>query len=319
MSVSANPIATGWLNENSLRDYPFHEGCGLRPNDSAGALVENGWSVPSCLLVDMSISVNGSSYDPFLYMGQMSVMGGRRREDGPPYGGVTIVFCDRNGNRVMTVFVSAADHVKNAAYQIAGTGSFSDARGVVCVGDLEAFFEQTPDGVYEFSPEEARIEPSCIRPSAVGVRTLRAVDSSGYTSHALSGDVRLVAGENIRFDYDPDENALWISADPNSGYAEECDCGDAGQSFVRSINGISVENVRIVGDECVSVSEENGVITVSDKCSKPCCGCAETIFINQTINDLQTSVNTLSRNVSSIGDRLTSFITSYVLSRKTLK
>jgi hypothetical protein len=88
---------------------------------------------------------------------------------------------------------------------------------------------------------------------------------------------------------------------------------------VRSINGIAVENVKIVGDECMTVSTENGIIMVSDKCSKPCCGCAETIFINQTINDLQTSVNTLSSNVSSLGDRLTSFITSYVLSRKTLK
>ena len=309
MSVSTNPIAAGWLNENALRGYPFHEGCGLRPNDSAGALVENGWSVPNCLLVDMSIAVNGAGYDPFLYMGQMSVVGG----------GVTMVFCDRSGDRVMSLFASLADHVKNAAYRIAGTGSFSDARGVVCIGDLESFFEQTPDGVYEFSPEEARIEPSCIRPSAVGVRTLRAVDSSGYTSHALSGDVSLVAGENIRFDYDPDENALWVSADPNSGYSEKCDCEETGQKFVRSINGIAVENVKIVGDECMSVSVENGIITVSDKCSKPCCGCAETIFINQTINDLQTSVNTLSGNVSSLGDRLTSFITSYVLSRKTLK
>ena len=309
MAVSTNPIATGWLNENSLREYPFHEGVGLRPNDSAGTLVENGWSVPNCLLVDMSISVEGSNFDPFLYMGQMSVVGG----------GVTIVFCDRNGERVMSVFASTADHVKNQAYQVAGTGSFADARGVVCIGDLEAFMEQTPDGVYEFSPDESRIEPTCIRPSVVGVKSIRSVDSSGYSSIGLTGDVKLIAGNNIRFDYDPDNNALWVSADPNSGYTEECDCGDTGQKFVRSINGVAVENVKIVGDECVSVTGDNGILTISDTCSKPCCGCAETAFINQTINDLQTSVNTLAGNVSSLGDRLTQFITSYVLSRKTLQ
>lgn len=308
MAVSTNPIATGWLNENALREYPFHEGVGLRPNDSAGTMVDNGWSVPNCLLVDMSISVSGSNFDPYLYMGQMSVVGG----------GVTLVFCDRNGDRVMSVFASAADHVKNQAYQVAGTGSFSDARGVVCLGDLEAFFEQTPDGIYEFSPDESGIEPTCIRPSSVGVRTIRAVDSSGYTSLGLSGDVDLIAGENIRLDYDPDNNALWISADPNSGYSEKCECGDTGQNFVRSINGIAVENVNIVGDECMSVSTDGGKITISDTCSKPCCGCAETAFINQTVNDLQTSVNTLAGNVSALGSRLTEFITSYVLSRKTL-
>lgn len=308
MSVPANPIAAGWLNENSLREYPFHEGMGLRPVDSAGTVVENGWSLPNCLLVDMSVSVDGSSFDPFLYLGQMSVVSG----------GVTLVFCDRNGNRVMSAYADRETHVRYESYQVAGTGSFSDARGVICIGDLDEFLELTPDGVYTFSPDETRIEPTCIRPSSVGVRTLKSVDVSGYSSLGLSGDVSLIAGENIRFDYDPDGNALWISADPNSGYSEECDCGDTGQKFVRSINGIQVENVQIVGDECISVSTDGGVIRMSDSCAKPCCGCAETAFINQTINDLQTSVGTLESNVSAIGDRLQLFMTSYILSRKTL-
>ena len=309
MSVSSNPIATGWLNENALREYPFHEGCGLRPNDSAGTLVESGWSLPDCLVVDMSVSVNGSNFDPFLYLGQMSVISGS----------VTLVFCDRNGDRVMSVYATLSEHVKNASYQVSGTGSFSDARGVVTLGDLDSFFEQTPDGVYSFSPDEAMIEPTCIRPSSVGVRSLRAVDSSGYMSLKLSGDVSLVAGDNIRFDYKPDENALVVSADPNSGYTDECDCDASEQSFVRSINGIAVEEVEIVGDDCIQVTKDNGIIRMTDECAKPCCGCAETTFINQTINDLQTSVNTLAGNVSSLGDRLTTFITSYVLSRKALQ
>lgn len=309
MSASSNPIATGWLNENSLREYPFHEGCGLRPNDSAGTIVDGGWTLPNCLVVDMSIAVDGSNVDPFLYLGQMSVVAGS----------VTLVFCDRNGDRVMSVYATKAEHEKNGAYHVSGTGSFVDARGVVCLGDLEEFFERTPDGLYGFSPEEARIEPTCIRPSLAGVRSLRAMDSSGYMSLRLTGDVSLVAGDNIRFDYKPDENALVVSADPNSGYTDECDCEVSEQSFVRSINGIAVEEVVIDGDDCIQVSTDGGIIRITDECAKPCCGCAETAFINQTINDLQTSVNTLAGNVSSLGDRLTAFITSYVLSRKTLQ
>lgn len=308
MSVSPNPIATGWLNENALREYPFHEGVGLRPNDSAGVVVESGWALPNCLIVDMSIAVNGANFDPFLYLGEMSVVAG----------GVTLVFCDRNGDRVISVYATLSSHVKNEAYQMAGVGSFADARGVVCIGDLEEFFERTPDGKYTFSPEESMIEPTCIRPSSVGVKSLKAIDSSGYTSIGLVGDVNLIAGENIRFDYDPDDNALWVSADPDSGYKEKCECEETGQAFVRSINGIQVEDVQIIGDECIKVSTDNGIIRMTDSCSKPCCGCAETTFINQTINDLQTSVSTLTGNVSSLGDRLTEFISSYVLSRKTL-
>ena len=235
MSVAANPIATGWLNENALREYPFHEGCGLRPNDSAGTLVERGWTLPNGLVVD-----------------------------------------------------------------------------------LTAFFDQTPDGLYTFAPEETQVEPTCIRAATDGVRALRVVDASGYMSLRLTGDVSLIAGENIRFDYQPDANALIISADPNAGYTEACDCRDSNEKFVRSINGIAVEDVVLAGDDCIQVTTDNGVIRLTDECAKPCCGCAETTFINQTINDLQTSVNTLAGNVSSLGDRLTSFITSYVLSRKTL-
>jgi hypothetical protein len=309
MSTSSNPIATGWLNENSLREYPFHEGCGLRPSDSAGTVVDGGWTLPNCLLVDMSVSVDGSNMDPFLYLGQLSVISGS----------VTLVFCDRNGDRVMSVYATKSGHNKNDSYQISGTGSFVDARGVVCIGDLDAFFGQTPDGLYSFSPEETMVEPTCIRPSVSGVRSLMAADASGYTSLRLTGDVSLIAGENIRFDYNADDNALIVSADPNSGYTDECDCMVSEQMFVRSINGLAVEEVWIDGDDCIQVSTDNGVIRLKDECSKPCCGCAETAFINQTINDLQSSVNTLAGNVSSIGDRLTAFITSYVLSRKTLQ
>ena len=310
MAVASNPIATGWLNDNSLREYPFHEGCGLRANDSAGALVENGWSLPNCLVVDMSVSVSGVHTDPFLYLGQMSVISNS----------VTLTFCDNSGENVISLYATLDGHEKNKAYQVAGTGSFLDARGVICLGDLERFFELTPDGLYTFSSDETQIEPTCVRPSVVGVRSLSAVDSSGYTSLKMTGDVSLVAGDNIRFDYQPDSNTLVVSADPNSGYTESCDCSsNTNENFVRSINGIAVEKVIIDGDDCLKVTTDNGVIKISDECAKPCCGCAETAFINQTINDIQTSISTLSGNVSSLSDRLTTFITSYVLSRKTLQ
>lgn len=312
MAVASNPIATGWLNENSLREYPFHEGCGLRPNDSTGSLIENGWTIPNCLVVDMSISVKGTDVVPSLYLGTMSVVANS----------VTLVFFDGNGETAISLYVALENHVKNTSYQISGIGSFSDARGTVCIGDLSDFFSMTPEGVYSFSPDETRVEPTCIRQSAAGVSSLQAIDSTGYTSLKMYGDINLVAGSNIKFDYRPKGNVLIVSADSNAGYSENCDCAsNNNDSFVRSINGIAINDVKIVGDEdCVEVVTEsgNGVIRIKDKCAKPCCGCAETTFINQTINNLQTTVSTLSANVTSLGDKLTSFITSYVLSRKTL-
>lgn len=311
MTVSTSPIAIGWLNQNALRAYPFHEGVGLRPNDSSGALVSGGWSVPNCLIVDMSVSVPVGRFDPYLYLSRMSVVGGT----------VSLAFSGRSGETAFTVVADDASHVENKPYAIAGTGDFLGATGCVCIGDLSRFIELTPEGAYGFEADETLVEPTCIRPSSECVSSIRTVDPDGYTSARLNGDVAIMAGSNIRLDCDTENNEIWISADPNSGYEEKCDCrAGSDLEFVKSVNGISVADVKIVGSECVDVSTdpESGVVTISDKCSTPCCGCAETTFINQTVNDLQTSVNTLMGNVATLGQRLESFITSYVLSRKTI-
>ena len=226
MAVSSVPIAVGWLNQNSLRSYPFHEGVGLHPNDSTGALVEGGWMLPDCLVVDMSISVPGSGPDPFLYLSRMSVISGA----------VSLSFSDRDGNVVFTLAVDSSSHVTNTAYQIAGVGSFAGSRGSVCIGDLGKFLDSTPEGLYSFSPDETYVEPTCIRPSAECVRSIRASDADGYTSVGLVGDVSLIAGSNVRIDCDVANNAIWISADPNSGYSEDCDCGSGQAKCIRTIN-----------------------------------------------------------------------------------
>lgn len=302
--MSQSVIAAEWLNQNSLRNFPFREDCGLRPNDSAGNLVEAGWRVPNCLVVDMYVGVSGESYDPNVYMKRMSVVGGS----------VTLTFADSLGNDAFTVGAVYGDTFK----EIAGVGSFSDSRGVVRFGDLGKFFEETPEGLYSFSQEESLVEPTCIRPSAVGVHSIAAVDASGYETAGLRGNVKLIAGDNMRIRYDLATNSLILSADPNSGYTDECECSEGDQRYVRSINGIRAEDVIIEGDDCVDVSTRDGVITISDSCSKPCCGCAETAFINQTVNDLQSSVATLSDNAATLAERITTFVNNYLLARKTL-
>lgn len=304
--MASSVIAVEWLNQNASRNYPFREDCSLRPNDSAGALIADGWRLPNCLVTDFVASVHGSEYDPTIYLKRLSVISGT----------VTLVFADADDADVFTVSAGEDDGVK----QLAGVGSLSDASGVIRFGDIGKFLEQTPDGLYVFSPEESLIEPTCLRPSAQGVRSIGMVDSAGYATAGLRGAIKLIAGDNINIRYDREENALTISADPNSGYTDGCDCATEEQHVVRSINGISTENVIIEGNECFNVETivEDGIIRLSDKCSKPCCGCAETAFINQTINDLQSSVNTLTTNATVLSDRVTSFVNNYLLARKTL-
>lgn len=299
-------IFTEWLNQNSLRNYPFREDCGLRPNDSAGSLIDSGWRVPNYLVVDMAVGVNGANYDSNVYMKRMSVIGGS----------ITLTFADKLGNDAFTVGTTVID--TDRYKEIAGVGTFSDSKGVVRFGDLNRFFEETPEGLYTFSQEESLIEPTCIRPSAVGVRSISTKDISGYVTSGLQGDIKLVAGDNISIKYEESTNSLIISADPNSGYTDSCECAELENRYVKSINGIRTEDVTIVGDDCVEVSTKDGIITINDKCAKPCCGCAETSFINNTINDLRSSVSTLSTNASILSDRITTFVNNYLLSRKTI-
>jgi len=302
--MSASVIATEWLNQNSLRNYPFREDCSLRSNDSAGNIIEDGWRVPNYFLVDIVLGVHGADYNPDIYMKHMSVINDS----------VTLTFADSSGSDVFTVGALRGDTYK----EVVGVGSFSNVRGVVRFGDLPRFFDETPEGLYSFSMEESLIEPTCIRPSAAGVSSIATMDASGYTTIGLQGNVKLVAGDNVHIEYDRETNALIISADPNYGYTDGCECAAEELRHVRTINGINTENVEIVGDDCVNVTVENGVITISDTCSKPCCGCAETAFINQTVNDLQSSVNTLSTNASVLAERITTFVNNYLLARKTL-
>lgn len=302
--MAASTISVEWLNQNSLRNYPFREDAGLRPNDSTGALIEDGWRLPNYLVVDFAVCTSGADYSPILYLSRLSLVGDI----------ASMTFSDENGEAAFAVGFTATDTAK----AITGTGSFADCRGVIRFGDVARFFDETPEGAYSFSLDETLIEPSCIRPSAVGVRSIATKDASGYLTGGLMGDVKLVAGENVNIKYDVESNALIISADPNSGYTDECPCAEDDGYFVRTINGINTEDVTLEGDDCFDISVENGVIKIRDKCSKPCCGCAEVTFINNTVNMLKSSTTTLERNVDILSDRVNSFVNNYLLARKTL-
>ena len=302
--MATSVIAVEWLNRNSLRNYPFRENCGLRPNDSAGNLIEDGWHIPTYLITDFVLGVNGSEYNPVIYLKRLATVSRR----------ITLTFANADGEDVMSAVISEGD----STVDLSGIGNFVDVKGVVCVGDTSRFFDETPDGLYSFSMEETMIEPSCIRPSAAGVNSIAVVDSTGYTTAGLRGAVKLVAGDNVSIKYDVDRNAIIFSATPNSGYTSGCECDQENDRVVRTINGIKTTDVTIVGDDCLDISTSNGIIKISDTCSKPCCGCAETTFINQTINDLQSSVTTLANNTSLLNTRIDEFVSSYLLARKTI-
>lgn len=291
---------TEWLNQNSLRNYPIREDAQRRPHLSDGSVLGE-FILPNYLVTDFIMTV-GSEVSTSVYLMKLAVIGNA----------VTFVL-GSGGSTCASVYVDKSSHTTNRGYEFSGVGDYSDAKGCLVVGDLDRLSEDLPDGVYNFDEAETVFEYRCIRPSLKKVASICLQDpTSGYVSKKLRGNVKLIAGQNISLKFDEEKNAIWINADGNAGYNEICDCGS--DTTVKTINGISVQNVALVGDDCVSVSTSGRTIKISDKCSKPCCGCAEIDFINEKISQLNTSVRKLDTYANALDTRMTELQGAYVQS-----
>lgn len=294
----ADERQTEWLNQNALRNYPFRENAQRRPHLSDGSLLA---PLPNRVVVDFVMTV-GSEVSTDVYLRKLALVGDS----------LTFVFGSGDED-CATVHVDMSGHAPNKGYGFSGTGEYADARGCLVVGDLTGLSDELPDGVYDFSEEETLFEHRCVRPSVRRVSSISLQDpNTGYASKKLRGNVKLIAGQNVYLRFDADLNAIWIGADGNSGYNETCDCG--GETSVKTLNGISVENITLVGDDCVSVSTSGNTIRISDKCSKPCCGCAEIDFINEKIIQLNTALRKLDSYAGVLDTRLAELRASYVQS-----
>ena len=301
-----------WLNQNSLRAYPFMEGMQRRPLSSSGSLMSSAYAIPNCLVVDFVMSMHSVSTEArMVYLKTMSISDQI----------VSFVFGDRTTEEtVASASVPVADHKTNQPYLVSGIGDYDDAVGTIVVGDIESALRSLPDGTYSFSPDETTFEARCVRPSLRAVRSVSTVDSSGaYQTKRLYDDVKLVAGQNIRPDYRPGTNEIWIHADSSAGYNEDCDCSDVSNAkCIKYINGISVENVTIEGGECVKVTTDpsTGRIVLEDICSKPCCGCAELSFLNMKLNEVSTTLSRLEGFEQELSSKLDSFVANALSSTR---
>lgn len=289
-----------WLNQNSLRNYPFLEGVQRRPVTQDGTLV-SALAIPNYVITDFIMTV-GSDVSSSLYLRKMAVVGDA----------VTFVIGSGDGIAA-SVYVDAGTHVTNTGYQFSGINDYADARGCIVVGDLVRLREELPDGVYNFTEDETRFEYRCVRPMLSSVSSIRIYDpTTDHYTKKLNGDIRLVAGNNISLKFDEEHNSIVVNADSNEGYNDECKCGERTQ--VLSINGISVNDITLIGDDCVTVTKEGHTLKISDKCSKPCCGCAELDFINTKIVQLHTAINKLDSYSSTLNTRLTELQSSFIQS-----
>jgi hypothetical protein len=287
-----------WLNSNAYRAYPFKEDTPVK------AINDVGVSLPKYLFVDLVLTI-AAPHDVTVRLSQLAFVGDF----------ITAVFVDSTQRPVTTLTVNTAVHTANTAYALVGQGIYEDARGKAVLGPLDQLKTDLPEGIYTFAAE---LETCTVRPDIRGVRSLQ-VGSGGNLSAYIGGIVKLIEGTNIRLTYLPDVNGIRIDAIAGDGLNEQPDCDDAYElpQCIRSINGVSIQDVVIVGDgKCVEVKTAGNKITISDKCSQPCCGCNELEFITTNLELLQSTLKRLESFETLLQDRLTNLVLSMLANEK---
>ena len=300
----SSPTALEWLNENSLRNYPFRENATLIPSDVGGVALE-GIRLPNYLIVDFVLTMP-KDLPQHVYLSQFTKAGKL----------LTFVIADSGGSVITTVTVLEYLTIGvNQEYDIFGSFGYSDVRGKLVTGDLTRLDEDLPDGLYTFQLDTAEFEYTTIRPAVRGVRSLQ-LDNDGALSGYIFGHVKLLAGNNVRLTYLPAYNAIRIDAISGGGLNEECDCATVigRRNIVRTINGIAVEDLTIEGDgQCVTVVPSGNKLVISDVCSTPCCGCPELEFLTQQLKVLDVTISNLQSYANQLHNQITTFVNAFVL------
>lgn len=269
-----------WLNHNSQRRYPLA--------DDASATDETGaFALPDDFLLELDLPVHaglnvgpGRFYVKHVgaYATGYSVVVGYDGADGPV--------------DVATALIARQTHTRNAVYALGGVGAFADTVGKVVIGQLDDIDAQPP-GFWTFGPDGGRLDPDAVRPIIRGVSAIVLVNGA-QSSAPLYGVVELEAGANVQLvpvlvaGQNP---KVIVNAVQGAGLNEECVCeGSAAPGPpVLTVNGVAPGpdgNLLLVGNDCLEVGAIANGIRLSDRCSKPCCSCAELEKVTAALEQL---------------------------------
>jgi hypothetical protein len=276
--VPAPPIVNvDWLNQNSMRAYPLSETASRRD-------VTDSYTLPDNFIVDMVLPVNASlNYDPAsFYVSKVNVFGN----------GVTLDISYWTGTEaslVATITIDANTFTRNETFYLQGSEDFEGVLGKIVIGSIDTLLQRP--GSYDFDLAGGRIESCIVVPDLRGVTGFRVVDDENDEGTLYQGDIAFEPGSNFRIAVSDFSGVtvLTFSAIDGEGTIADCICeGEmADLEPIRTLNGVlpdSLGNINLLGDDCLEVTPQAGAnaVSLTDKCSKPCCGCPE---LNTLVDD----------------------------------
>jgi len=297
--VDAPFIHQGWLNQNSVRAYPLSE-------ESTRRDVSDSYRLPDDFIVDMVLPINAVlNYDPSgFYVSSVTVFGV----------GVTVeisYWSEGFPSLVGRITVDQDTFEENKTYILEGQDAFDGVVGKIIVGTLDTLLQQA--GSFTFDLAGGRIESSVVVPDIRGITGLRVMDG-GNPGELIQGDVALESGDNFRIAVSDfgGITVLTFNAIDGDGLTADCVCEsqEALGDPIRTINGVKPDglgNINVLGDDCVEVTpqaDENAV-QLTDKCSKPCCGCPELQTLVEDQKRVRDQVQTMENLYAKLDANLT--------------
>lgn len=306
--MASNFVFPEWLNSNSVRGYPLSEN-GTRLDLSGDV------KLPDALIVDASLSVHPEMANQVFFVSEVRLSPEQaiiQISRSVKVGGVTTDY-------VVGLVTALTSNGLNKPYSLTGTGDGYDISGTIVVGDIaRAAYDAL--GVLKFSSASTPFEPATLNISLPMVRAIEIYDGESKVN-TFTGVLRLKAGRNIRLSYEEDEQEggrIRIDAidglntiDPNT-----CSPTTGLGPPIRTINGQGPDengNFTINSGECIEIGELTNGISISDTCSKTCCGCDNLAKLVAGLQALEQQCQTLKNNIYEVQantSRMMAYITA---------
>jgi hypothetical protein len=293
-----------WLVNNGQRSYPLAESA--TKLDTTGSI-----SIVDSFLLALYFPVHSGlnvAADRF-YLARLSIF--------PTGYNISLGYDDGSASPpiVATAVVARDAHSEYDSYALPGVGDFDDCVGKLVVGRLDDV-DLLPPGEYTFDRAGGRLDTDCIRPMLRGLSSLTVING-GVASPKLYGDIRLIAGSNMRISVAAVGGVVEVRLDAldGSGLTEECSCDGASKAPpLRTINGVAPDadgNIDILGSACTSVEGAGSSLTISDTCATPCCGCPELQKLTDQIQhfgDERVTLQAFVRNLAAQHDTMNTIV-----------
>ena len=294
--MANNFIFPEWLNANSVRAYPVSERSSRM--DITGFV-----KLPDSLIVDASISIHSALASSVFYISKVSVS----------IYTVNIEISRITPEGVISIVGGISAPISNGNYMpyaFTGIQDNKSITGTITVGELTQALNEI-SGVVDFEYTATAFENTIAN---VSLPMIRRVDVyNGISKVGEFTDIlKLKAGRNISLSYiDPYTIRIDAIDGLNTTSPDLCPVTKYIGPCIKTINGIPPDasgNFIITGGECITVSPENNAssstsvssITISDVCSKSCCGCNELEDLVSSLRSVEAQIQTLRSNIATV-------------------